>query len=188
MEPQTITLETERLLLKEMTPELYSYIFTHYSDEVIKTCFDFDEKGLAVAKERFTKGMSYYHISFKYFLVKDKENGSTVGTCGFYRWYPEHDRAEIGYILTNESYKGKGLATEAAIRILRYGFEDMHVYRAEAFASPANTPSIKILERLGMKYEGLMRGHYLSRGVYEDSACYAILKDEYESIQQGGAI
>ncbi|MBZ0098091.1 MAG: GNAT family N-acetyltransferase, partial [Taibaiella sp.] len=66
-----------------------------------------------------------------------------------------------------------------------YGFENMNVYRAEAFASPANTPSIKILERLGMKCEGVMRGHYLSRGVYEDSACYAILKEEYVSLKQG---
>lgn len=179
MEPQTITLETERLLLKEMTPELYQYIFTHYDDEAIKSVFDFDDKGLAVAKERFAKGMTYYHITFKYFLVQDKETGSTIGTCGFYRWYPEHDRAEIGYILTNESYKRKGLATEAAARILRYGFENMNVYRVEAFASPANTPSIKILEGLGMKNEGLMRGHYLKNGVYEDSSCYALLREEY---------
>lgn len=179
MEPQTIALETERLLLKEVTPELYHFIFTQYGDEDIKKVFDFDDAGLAFAKQRFAKGMTNYHMTFKYFLLKDKERDATIGTCGFYRWYPEHDRAEIGYVMSNESYRGRGLTTEAAKRVMQYGFEEMKVHRMEAFVNPANTPSIKILEGLGMKYEGLMRGHYLKNGVYEDSACYALLREEY---------
>src|SRR5688572_3543087 len=110
-EPGTITLETERLFLKEMTPELYQYIFTNYNDEDIKLVFDFDDRGLNKAKERFKQGMTNYHATFKYFLMQEKRNSKTIGTGGFYRWYPEHHRGEIGYNMSNESFRNKGLTS-----------------------------------------------------------------------------
>src|SRR5690606_16881565 len=128
---------------------------------------------------RFAKGMTNYYMSFKYFLLQDKETAATIGTCGYYRWYEEHNRAEIGYIMSNESYRRQGLMKEAATRILQFGFDEMNAHRIEALAGPENTPSIKILEGLGLKYEGVMRGHYFSNGIYYDSACYALLKSEY---------
>lgn len=181
MKPVIKTIETERLLLEEVTPELLDYVITHYTDEELKTYMGYDDKGLALAKERHKKGMTYYHITFKYWLLKDKASGNTIGTCGYYRLYPEHDRAEIGYVMTDLNYRKQGLMKEAASRILQYGFEDLNIHRIEAFAGPRNTPSIKILEGLGMKYEGLLKEHFLTGGVYEDSACYAILKSEYNA-------
>lgn len=172
-------LETERLLLKEVTPELFGYMLTHKSDEEIKTFFDIDDKALAIARERFAKGLSSYQVTYSYFMLLDKENGISIGSCGFYRMNPEHRRGEIGYNMSNESYKRKGLMSEAAVRILQYGFDTLQLYRIEAFASPDNEASLKILAKLGMKYEGLMRGHFLKNGVYEDSACYAVLREEY---------
>lgn len=180
MLPETRTIETERLLLNEITPELYTYILTHFNDEEIKQYFDFGDKGLAQAKERFKIGVINYYMTYKYFLLKDKQTGTTIGSCGYYRWYEDHNRAEIGYVMTNESYRGQGLMKEAATRILKFGFEEMNLHRVEAFAGPENTASIKIIEALGLKYEGVLRDHYLSNGVYSDSACYALIKSEYQ--------
>lgn len=174
-----IVLETERLLLKEVTPELFGYMLTYKSDEEIKAFFDFDDKALSIARERSSKGLSSYQVTYCYFMLCDKESGTTIGSCGFYRMSPEHHRGEIGYNMSNEAYKRKGLMSEAAARILQYGFDTLQLNRIEAFASPENEASLKILAKLGMKYEGLMRGHFLKNGVYEDSACYAVLKEEY---------
>lgn len=183
MEPQTETLTTERLLLKEVTPELYNYLFDHLSDDEIKAYFDYDEAGLKQAKGRQEKGMTNYHMTFKYFLLRDKKTNKTIGTCGYYRWYQEHNRAEIGYVMSDTDYREKGLMVEAAKRILQYGFEKMGAHRIEAFASPENKPSIRILEQLGMQQEGLMREHFLRGDVYEPSACFSILKHEYDKSQ-----
>ena len=181
MQPETQTLSTERLYLKEVTPELYRYLFEHSSEEEFKTFFDLDDALMEQAKERYKKGITYYGVTFKYFMVQDKETQKTIGTCGYYRWYPEHDRAEFGYVMSNTEFRQKGLMKEAAKRLIRFGFEDMGLHRIEAFASPDNIPSIKILEGFGMQYEGLMREHYLRNGVYEPSACYSILKHEYDA-------
>lgn len=181
MTPSIITLETSRLLLKEVTPEYYKYLFDNLSDDELKEELCYSDADLNKAKARLPLGMTYYHITFKYFLLQDKQNQKTIGTCGFYRWYPEHDRAEFGYVMSDERYRKQGLMKEAADRLIRYGFEDMNIHRIEAFASPENTASVKILEGLGMKYEGLMREHFFINGKHEDSACYAILKHEYST-------
>lgn len=181
MKPTTQILETERLYLKEVTPEYFQYLFEHCTDNELKEELCYSDADLQKAKARYTLGMSNYHMTFKYFLLQDKQTNKTIGTCGYYRWYPEHDRAEFGYVMSDESYRKQGLMKEAADRLIKYGFEDMNIHRIEAFASPANTPSVKILEGLGMKYEGLMREHFLTNGKHEDSACYSILKQEYQA-------
>lgn len=179
MTPSTITLETSRLFLKEVTPEYYKYLFENLSDDELKEELCYSDADLNKAKARLPLGMTYYHITFKYFLLQDKQTQKTIGTCGFYRWYKEHDRAEFGYVMSDESYRKRGLMKEAAVRSIRYGFEDMGIHRIEAYASPENIASVKILKGLGLKYEGLLKEHYLRDGIYEDSACYAILKHEY---------
>lgn len=184
METIDTIITTDRLLLKAMTPELYRHVFEQYDDDALKMLFHMDDSRLAQCKDRLQKGMSSYATTFLYFLMQDKQNGNTIGTAGFYRWFQEQDRAEIGYDMSNEAYRKQGLTKEAAKRIVQYGFEDMNLHRIEAFASPKNIGSIKILEGLGMKYEGLLREHYKKDGRYEDSACYAILKNEYNKQAQ----
>lgn len=63
---------------------------------------------------------------------------------------------EIGYVF-NPSYYGKGYATEACQRILRYGFEEMSAHRIIGKCNPENKASWKLLERLSMQREGYFK-------------------------------
>ena len=64
---------------------------------------------------------------------------------------------EIGWWLA-KAYWGRGLATEAARAVLRFGFESVGLTRIVAIAQPANRPSVHIMEKLGMSFErGLIR-------------------------------
>lgn len=180
MLPETIELSTDRLLLKEVTPASKVYILSKYSDEDIMSYMGMNTNAeLEKEKNKLKKNLTSYQITFKYFLLIYKETNKTIGSCGYFRWYKDHDRAEIGYSLTDDSYKKKGLMTEATREILKYGFGNMNLHRVEAFAHPENIASVKILEGLGFQYEGLLREHYLTDGNYEDSACYGLLKHEF---------
>jgi len=180
MKPQINTIETERLILKEVTPKVYDHIMNHYDDDAIMQFFGYDTvKALLAEKERYLQGMSSYYSTFVRFCMVEKATGKTIGQCGYHKWYKDHSRAEFGYGMSNDEVKNKGFMREAAAPIIKYGFEQMKLNRIEAFASPRNTPSIKILERLGFTYEGLMREHYCKNDVMEDSACYSLLRREY---------
>ena len=70
----------------------------------------------------------------------------------------EKGRAEVGYYLSQHHW-GKGLMTEAVRAALRYGFEEMGLYRIHATAHPENEASIRVLQKAGMRREGLLRGY-----------------------------
>lgn len=78
-----------------------------------------------------------------------RENGRLIGLAGF-RFF-EGD-AELFYLL-DEPHWNQGLATEVGRAVLRYGFETHGFRRVVAFTRPANTTSLRVLEKLGLKFE-----------------------------------
>jgi RimJ/RimL family protein N-acetyltransferase len=88
-----------------------------------------------------------------------KEGGSPIGFCGLQPLRGTPD-IEIGWWLAR-AFWGKGLATEAARVALRDGFERVGLTRIVSIAQPANTPSIRIMQKLGMCFERMAR----SRGI-----------------------
>ena len=187
--PAPAILETERMYLRELSPEMYGHLFTHASDAEIAAYFGFKtDEELSVEKENFKKGFVTYYVSFKNFHLLDKETGSVMGMCGFHTWIPKHRRAEVGYHLLNDADKGKGLMTEALGPILAYGFEKMNLHRIEALIADYNVASHRLLKHYGFQQEGVVRGHYIVDGVNEDSLLLSLLQPEFEQRNKKSAV
>ena len=90
----------------------------------------------------------------------------------------EHDRAELGYLL-GKRWWGRGLATEAARAVLDWGFQRFNLYKVYARAHVDNRRSWRVLEKLGMSREGVLRGHWKMRNEHVDLVYYAVLRDEW---------
>lgn len=184
--PETIILDTKRLQLKELSPELYDYLFDNCNEETIMAYLgNPTREDFELEKAKYIKGLTSYYLSFKGFAMVEKSTRMVIGRIGYHTWKAVHSRAEIGYNIYREEHKKLGYMTEAMKRVLIYGFEEMGLNRVEAFASPLNEPSIKLIERYGFTKEGLLRQHYGGKGVAADSAVYGLLKSEYEMLKQG---
>jgi len=85
-------------------------------------------------------------------------------------------RAELGYGFRREEWSGQGLMREAVSKILHLGFGEMSLYRVEAYTSPYNKSSQKLLEHLGFEREGLLRAYFQANGRPNDALCYALLR------------
>ncbi|MNI70272.1 ribosomal-protein-S5-alanine N-acetyltransferase [compost metagenome] len=89
----------------------------------------------------------------------------------------------IGYIF-NPAYYGKGYATEACQRLLKYVFEELGAHRVMALCNPENAPSWRLLERLLMRREGYFKNEVFfkttesGQPIWQDTYQYAILKEE----------
>ncbi len=178
MDIEVIT--TQRLILRKLTPEIMDEVLTSYSDEQAKNFLGLkSDEELEKERTKHRKGLTMHNRSFVNFQLISKEAGKIIGACGFHTWLPEHQRAEIGYAITDDTYKGQGLMTEAMQLILRYGFEHMGLRRVEAFIGPQNIPSIKLVAHFHFTREGVMREHYRKNGEQQDSVVYALLKSEY---------
>jgi RimJ/RimL family protein N-acetyltransferase len=111
------------------------------------------------------------------FAIVARERGTLMGAIGI---HPEgHDRAEIGYWL-GVPYWGRGYMSEAARRVTAFGFAELGLHRVQATCLPRNPASARVLEHVGMRREGLLRGYVRKGEVYEDLLIYAILRDEWE--------
>lgn len=107
------------------------------------------------------------------FAVVSRNSGAVIGSAEVYVDSVRHHRGEIGYLLSREVW-GRGLATEVATLLLRFGFDDLRLHRLWASCDPANAASIRVLEKIGMQYEGLLRDQYLAHdGTWRDTAIYA---------------
>ena len=84
----------------------------------------------------------------------------------------------VGYSV-DEKFVGQGIATEAVRLILKFAFVDVHLHRVEAYVSPKNIPSVKVLEKAGLVREGVLRQLLYINGVWEDHYMYAMLQEDY---------
>jgi RimJ/RimL family protein N-acetyltransferase len=95
-----------------------------------------------------------------------------------------HARAEIGY-WTAKSYWGRGFCTEAATAVLEYGFTALSLNRIQASVLPRNPASRRVLEKLGMQCEGLLRQYIRKHEIYEDLWMYSILVADWRMRRNG---
>jgi ribosomal-protein-alanine N-acetyltransferase len=173
--------ETNRLLLRKITPEAHHYVHTHFPDDDIKSFFALtSEKAYEREMRMAAGGLTTFNKSFLWFHLIDKETNLHIGWCGYHTWYTDHARAEISYGFYEDQNKQKGLMTEAMSAVLDFGFNDMGLNRVEAFISDYNIPSLRLVEKFGFKKEGVLRGHYFVDGVAEDSVVFGLLESEYQ--------
>ncbi len=175
-----IILQTERLLLKSITPKFVHQLFKTLSDEQISDYMGFSAGDLEFYRSMHEKGMETFRISGYHFLLVKKTDDRPIGECGFHTWSNLHRRAELFYFLRNEIDKKQGFMGEAIPQVLQFGFQKLNLHRIEALVAADNTPSLRLLHKNGFKFEGTMREDYQVNGINEDSDCYSLLKWEFE--------
>ena len=111
--------------------------------------------------------------------IRLRDSSAFIGGIGLHP-YPQHYRAELGYWI-GVPYWGRGYATEAARAVVKYGFEKAQLNRIFAGHFKHNPASGKVLQKIGMKYEGCMRQNILKWGEFVDVEVYSILKQEFDS-------
>jgi len=97
----------------------------------------------------------------------------------------EHRRGELGYWI-GKPYWNQGYASEASQRLVSYGFDVLGLNRIHATYFADNPASERVMQKIGMRYEGLMRQYYLKWGEYRDTGIYAITRSDYEATLTGG--
>lgn len=173
-------IETERLLLKGLSPAHMTYIFDNYTKAEIKEILGHrSEEDYQKEAHKQQHGYASYNRSFLLFLVTDKASGQIIGRCGIHNWNADHRRAEVGYVMEDERYKRKGLMTEAFGAVIEYGFTQLGLNRMEALVGTGNIPSLKLMEKYNFVREGLLRQHHYAADRYEDSVLFSKLRSEF---------
>ena len=174
------TLETDRLTLRGMRVSDAADMFSYARRPSVTAYLTWDPHGsIEETREYLTYiGQRYRTGDFYDWAVVHKEDGHMIGTCGFTSFNCPADSAEIGYVL-NPNYGGQGYATEAVRRVLTFGFEELSLHRIEARFIEGNTPSLRLMERVGMTLEGYARESMRIKGGYRTIGTCSVLRHEY---------
>ena len=85
--------------------------------------------------------------------------------------------AKLGYAIAADHW-GNGYALDATRTLVNFGFNSVGLHRISAAIGPDNVPSIAVVKRLGMTYEGRLRHHVFTNGAWRDSALYSLLAED----------
>ena len=110
--------------------------------------------------------------------LKSDPKSTVIGMVGYNYWVRSDYRASIGYDLAR-AYWGQGIMPEAVRSILDFGFTRMGLNRIEADASSENLNSIRVLEKIGFKREGIQQEQYFEEGEFYDLVLFCLLRRNY---------
>ncbi len=111
------------------------------------------------------------------FAITAQPDLALVG-CISIRVDRRHQHGEIGYWI-GRAYWGRGYCTAALRLLLRYSFSELELHRVCAHYLARNPASGRVMEKVGMRREGVLRGHVLKSGKYDDVVLYGLLRSEY---------
>ena len=116
------------------------------------------------------------------FAITRRTDKHLIGGIGL-RLDQKHENAELGYWI-GKPYWNYGYATEAAKAVVAYSFEVLKLNRIHARRFKRNPASGRVLEKIGMQYEGCLRQHIKKSDNFEDLMTYGILKADYDSLPE----
>jgi ribosomal-protein-alanine N-acetyltransferase len=177
----TRPIETERLVLRK---------FQYTDDEdMLKYWVSDPEIQSMYAEPVYTTKQDVKELLDKYIIAYEKDNfyrwaiilketDECIGQIAYFLVDGNNHFAEIEYCI-GVNFQRKGLATEATLAVIQYGFDKINLHKVQICHKSTNIPSRKVIEKCGFVYEGTLRDFFYVDGQYVDRLYYSILKDEF---------
>jgi RimJ/RimL family protein N-acetyltransferase len=165
-------LETERLILREMTQADFPLLCKHLQDAEVMYAYEHAFSDTEVQEGIDKQIQRYKEDGFGVWAVILKDNGELIGQCGLsMQPFADREVLEIGYIF-QKAYWRKGYATEAATACKKYAFDVLNSDEVFSIIRDTNTASQNVAKRIGMTiadmtdifvkhYQGIEMLHYL---------------------------
>lgn len=177
----TPMLETKRLILRKMemndATRMFDYLCSDHRvmDNLIKG----PHKTISETINRVTEITKQYEsVKFCYWGIVLKESGELVGTIDLYNIDEDTENCEVGYDL-GFNWWNQGYGTEALYAVVEFAFRIMNIHKISATHGIDNPASGKIMSKVGMEREGIIRHMTRKNNKYKDCAIYGILQQDY---------
>jgi ribosomal-protein-alanine N-acetyltransferase len=166
-----VTLITERLLLRPFADSDFAAVHAYASDPLVVRFMDWGPNTIEDTRFYLDRIVDPPRTQHPFAVVR-RADDAVIGAVEAQITSVEHRRADMGYVFARAAW-GHGYASEAAAALLRYGFDRLGLHKISATCDPVNGASARILEKIGMRREGVLREHLLIRGEWRDRLLYA---------------
>lgn len=169
-------MESNRLILRPFSMDDIEDIYEYAKDDKVTQFLTWESHTDISETQRVVK--EFYMNTVGIYAIELKSEKKCIG-CIDLRLDIQNDKASFGYVM-NQSYWNKGYMSEALSEILKLAFLELSLNRVESTYYMANKASGRVMQKCGLKYEGIGREELKVFGVYQDVVHCAILKKDYE--------
>ena len=174
-------IKTGRLLLRPLAPEDGDALFVYRSLPEVYRFQSFRPGSVHDAEEFIARSTCAFNVPGAWFqLGICLKGGELIGDLGLH--FTDGEQAEIGYTVA-PAHQGRGYACEAAEAALECLFTALKKHRVTASVDPENAPSVRLLEKLGMRREAHFIQSWRSAEGWRDDCVYALLAEEWRRRQ-----
>lgn len=173
---------TERLILRQAAlldaPDMFAYrskpAIHQFLSSVPGSVADMEQFIANSAKELNEPG-TWFQVA-----IVQQETNKVIGDIGLHFIDSDpHQQVEIGYTLSPD-FHGQGIATEAVQEIISFLFNNLQKHRIFASVDPLNSPSFRLLEKLGFRKEAHFKKSLFFKGEWVDDLMYGLLTEEWK--------
>ncbi len=176
----TVTLETERLVLRRFTLKDAAPMYEHWACDPAVTRYMTWEPhaSVEVTKELLRTWINSYDFPDYYqWVITLKEGDIPIGSIGAGQVRDDIRMVHLGFCI-GKAWWHQGYTSEALARLIRFFFDDVGMNRVESCHEPENIHSGHVMEKCHMQYEGLKRQVIAKKGALKDARYYAILAED----------
>ena len=173
-------LETERLILRQIQLGDAEAVFETFSDEAVMEFYgEIPHRSVEESRALIRRQHTWYaqRGGIRWGVTRKGED-RVIGSCGFFKFDEDFQRAELGYELARAHWR-QGIMREALRAIIPFAFDEMGLSRIEAVVDDTNEPSKALLRSLGFSHEGTLRKRFFFRGRFWDEHYFGLLKEEW---------
>lgn len=168
-------IETSRLQIRNFTAQDFLGAYAYLSDPNVMYFLPESTMSETQTAEFITQQS---RPEAHYYAVERKSDNALLGHLLFEPYFGEHTY-EIGWVFHRDAHR-QGYASESAAAMLDYGFHQLKLHRVIATCQPENPGSYKVMEKIGMRREGLfLQCIPTAEGQWWDEYYYAILRQEW---------
>lgn len=177
-----MSVETPRLVLRAVRDSDVNDIFNYCKNPNVARYVTWEpHESLEDAKKFIKYAMNSYSIGAPepmMLVLKDDPSKKVIGSVGIIPANPAHRTFELGYALAEEHW-GKGYIVEAAREMINFAFKHFAIERLQCRCDILNPQSARVMEKLGMSYEGTLKASMFNKGRPRDMHMYSIVKSDF---------
>ena len=192
---EKVRLETKRLIIREFNESDILDVYEYSSDEEVCKYLAFGPESLENTEDYLEKNLAAQFVipRIRYDLAiciksefldenqieakAENQDPKLIGGIGLF--LQASKSAELGYIL-NRKFWNRGYTSEAADVMIKFGFSELGLHRIWASCHIENIASVRVLQKIGMQKEGILRSYLPIDGEWHTSLLYAIIEDDLD--------
>lgn len=180
--PMNLVIQTARLSLRDFTVDDYDAVHTYASDPEVTRYTAFGpntpEQTRGFLQLSSSQSAQVDRANYSFALIH-RETNALIGSCGLVRSDTNGPQYSFGYVLRKDRW-GQGLASEATVALVKFGFDELGAHRLWAHVFLGNTASEKVLQKRGFRYEGCALQSIFVRNAWHDVKTFAMLRSEWQ--------